>query len=204
MNRSDKQASCSICGQHRNEFDTIHGAIICKSCLGSPQDARLGPLQRYGTLVCKTGGTYVKPFWLKAQGEITEISGYKIEAVFTKKGFSLPGKDNSLLEIHIRPDEFNTQVRIETTTNELTKRFLKDPIVMDVLAFITIHGGRVIIDGNKLIVKMSELLFLNSQLAYPLRTNSEWGVGILFSQLAMFYKTCSPNLVQKNPGRNHQ
>ena len=198
MNRSDKQTSCTICGQHRKEFNTIHGALICKTCLGSPQPARLEPLQRYGVLVCETGGTYVKPFWLKAQGQITEIPGNKVDAVFTRKGLVLPGKDNSLLEIHIGPKEFDSQVRIETTTNELTRQLLKDPIVMDVLAFIIIHGGRVIIDSNKLKVKMRELLFLNAQLAYPLRTNSEWGVGILFSRLAAFYKTCIPGPAQED------
>jgi hypothetical protein len=192
MNSPDSQASCTICGQYRKEFDTIHGALICKSCLGSPKATRLEPLKRYGTLVCETGGTYFKPFWLKAQGKIKGFSGIKVGAVFTKKGFSLPGKDNSLLEIHIGPKEFNNQVRIETTTNEITRRFLKDPVVMDVLSFITIHGGRVVIDGNTLEVRMSELLFLNSHLAYPLRTNSEWGVGILFSRLALFYNTCPP------------
>lgn len=189
MNRSDKQTACTICSKSRIEFETIHGTIICKSCLGSPQDARLDPLKRYGALECKTGGTYIKPFWLKAHGDIKEISGNKLEAVFTRKGFGLPGKDNSLLEIHIKPDEFDNQVRIETTTKELTRQFLKDPVVMNVLAFITIHGGRAVIDGNKLDVNMSESFFLNSHLAYPIRTNSEWGVGILFSRLALFYKT---------------
>ncbi len=192
MNRSDKQAICTICGQHRKEFDTIHGAIICKSCLESPQAARLDPLHRYGVLVCKTGGTYIKPFWLKAHGEITKSSGNKMDAVFTRKGFSLPDKKNSLLEIHIRPEEFDTLVRIESTTNEIIKQFLKDPIVLDILAFITLHGGRVAINGTKLDVNMRELFSLNTQLAYPLRTSSEWSVGILFSRLALFYKTNIP------------
>ncbi len=186
MNRSVKQGSCTICGQHQKEFESIHGALICKSCLESPQTARLKPLQRYGILVCETGGTYIKPFWLKAHGKITKISDNKVEAVFTRKGFGLPGKENSLLELHVEPEEFNSKVRIETTTNEITKRLLKDPIVMDILTFITIHGGRVVIDGNKLNVNMRELFSLNPQLAYPLRTSSEWGVGILFSRLALF------------------
>ena len=198
MSRSDKQASCTICGQRRKEFDTIHGALICKSCLEFPQTARLEPLQRYGVLVCETGGTYIKPFWLKVHGEIAEISGNELKAVFTRKRFSLPGKKNSLLEIHIRPEEFDTQVRIETTTNELTRRFLKDPILMDVIAFLTLHGGRVDINGNKLDVNMRELFSLNTQLAYPLRTSSEWGVGILFSRLALFYKTCIPEPSQED------
>jgi hypothetical protein len=192
MNRSNKQANCTICGQRRTEFDTIHGALICKTCLGSPQDARLDPLQRYGVLVCKTGGTYIKPFWLKAQGEVTEISGNKMDTVFTRKGFGLPGKKNSLLEIHIRPEEFDTLVRVESSTNEITKQFLKDPIILDILAFITLHGGRVAINGTKLDVNMRELFSLNTQLAYPLRISSEWSVGILFSRLALFYKTNIP------------
>ncbi|MCJ7733431.1 MAG: hypothetical protein MUP11_02690 [Anaerolineales bacterium] len=148
--------------------------------------------------MCETGGTYTKPFWLKAHGEITKISGNNAEAVFTRNGFSLPGKKNTLLEIHIRPEEFDSLVQIETTTNEITKQFLKDPIVLDILAFITLHGGRVVINGNKLNVNMMELFSLNTQLAYPLRTSSEWGVGILFSRLALFYKTCIPELSQED------
>lgn len=191
MHVSAKLVSCTICGQHRKEFETIHGALVCKPCLGAPQDARLKPLQRYGVLVCETGGTYIKPFWLKAQGEIREISDNKMEAVFTrkgKKGFSLPGKKIPPPEIHLGTEEFNTQVRIETTTNEITERFLKDPIVTNVLVFCTLHGGRVVIDGKNLKVRMSELFFQNAHLVYPLRTKSEWGVGILFSRLASFYQ----------------
>lgn len=189
MNIPDKSSSCTICGHLQKENDTIHGARVCKTCLGAPQTTRLGPLQRYGALACETGGTYVKPFWLKAHGELRKVPVNNVEAVFSKKGIGLPGKNNSLLEIHLGPKEFDAQVRIETTTSELTKQFLEDPIVMDVIAFITNHGGRVIINDNQLKVKMSELLFLSSQLAYPLRTSSEWGVGILFSRLAEFYKT---------------
>jgi len=196
MNLSDAQKNCTICGQLRREFETIHGAAICKSCLASPQVSRLNPLQRFGSLACKTGGTYTKPFWMKAHGEIMEISGAKINAVFTRKGFSLPGKDNSLLEIHIEPDKFDTRVRTETTTNEITRQFLKDPIVMNIIAFITLHGGQVIIHNNKLDANMRELFSLNPQLAYPLRISSEWSVGILFSRLAMFYKSYLPEPVQ--------
>ncbi len=160
MAPNDIKLTCTICEKNTKKHQLLLGTVICKNCLEKFEVQRLEPLQRYGEITFKSGGTFFKPFWVKARGEITKVGTDQVKAVFSKKGS-------------------------EVMTG---KRFLGDPTVEKTLAFITDNGGRVEIDGGKLELEMSGGVLLSTRRAFPLREKGQWAFGILFSRLVEFYK----------------
>ena len=189
MNKTDSPAICTICGQRNKKFETILGALICKSCIESLSVARLRPLQRFGEIECETGSNFFKPFWLKTHGELTNLSENEIEAIFTKKKIGYSVEDKSFLNIQSGDPGFDKRVSIHTRTSESTSQFLQAPEVKEVIAFITSNGGRIEIDGSKLDIMMSGHIGMSTSTGFPIMHKGKWGSGILFSHLASFYET---------------
>jgi hypothetical protein len=63
---------------------------------------------------------------------------------------------------------------------------LADPVVKQVIEFMTGNGGRLKIYGGLIELEMSGQFLHSTRQAFPIRENGQWAFGILFRKLAAF------------------
>jgi hypothetical protein len=178
--------ACFICGKRRKKHKLVLGAIICKSCLKELDLLRLKPLEKYGQIKFESGSNFIHPFWIKARGELLESGNDPQIAVFSKKGFIKQTDNGELFLLKSGTRDFDHRVQTLSSTPDQTLRFLADPVVKQVIEFMTGNNGRLKIDGGLIELEMNGQFLHSTRQAFPIREEGQWAFGILFRKLADF------------------
>lgn len=208
MHQLEEYLRCTICGQPQSGLNTIIGADVCDTCAEDGPSNRLAATRKLGTLDWQdTAGMRLG---VEADGELRDGASSGVEAVFDRRGLGLLGwlgrlfgkKQPAGTEIEVGDDpDFNRLVRIETSTEEATVRFLSDAAARRAIATIVGGKGRVTIRGGQLHVEMAGMAGGGVGEARALYEDGLWSVGILFSRLAAFSGVDWPELTieERNP-----